>query len=29
VPSPAPLVEDWCRPDVERIAAALQITLDA
>ena len=29
VPSPAPLVEDWCRPDVERVAAALEVTLDA
>ena len=29
VPSPAPLVEDWCRPDVTRVADALDATLDA
>lgn len=29
IPSPAPLVEDWCRPDVARVAAALEATLDA
>ena len=24
LPSPTPLVEDWCRPDVERVVAALR-----
>jgi pyruvate dehydrogenase E1 component beta subunit len=28
-PSPAPLVEDWCLPDVARVTAALDATLDA
>jgi pyruvate dehydrogenase E1 component beta subunit len=27
--SPPPLVEDWCRPDVERIVAALDASFDA
>ncbi len=29
VGSPTPLVEDWCRPDVARIVAALDASLDA
>jgi pyruvate dehydrogenase E1 component beta subunit len=29
LPSPTPLVEDWCRPDVERVVAALAASLDA
>ena len=29
VPAPAPMVEDWCRPDVARVAAALEAALDA
>jgi pyruvate dehydrogenase E1 component beta subunit len=29
VGSPPPLVEDWCRPDVSRVVAALDASLDA
>ncbi len=29
VGSPMPLVEDWCRPDVARVVAALDASLDA
>ena len=29
VGSPPPLVEDWCRPDVARVVAALDASLDA
>ncbi len=29
VPSPVPAVEDWCRPDAERVARALDTVLDA
>jgi pyruvate dehydrogenase E1 component beta subunit len=29
LPSPVPMVEDWCRPDVARVVAALEATLDA
>jgi pyruvate dehydrogenase E1 component beta subunit len=29
LPAPVPLVEDWCRPDTERVIAALEASLDA
>jgi pyruvate dehydrogenase E1 component beta subunit len=29
VPAAVPTVEDWCRPDAQRVAAALEATLDA
>jgi len=29
VPSPTPLVEDWVRPDVARVVAAVEGVLDA
>jgi pyruvate dehydrogenase E1 component beta subunit len=29
LPAPVPTVEDWCRPDADRIAAAVEGTLDA
>jgi pyruvate dehydrogenase E1 component beta subunit len=29
VPSPVPAVEDWCRPDAERVARAVEAVLDA
>lgn len=29
LPSPVPLVEDWCRPDAARVAAAVSASLDA
>ncbi len=29
LPAPVPTVEDWCRPDADRVAAAVEDTLDA
>jgi pyruvate dehydrogenase E1 component beta subunit len=29
LPAPVPTIEDWCRPDADRVAAAVEGTLDA